>query len=121
MKLSNEQRAARREKRSEFLTRLVGEFIKIAFIALFFVLVGAMVWCFILMGLGITVNYLLPLGISGSLVAIFGAYAAATTGAKTSLNKNGLVKNKDGTITKVMEAAAKTVGTILNKDPGAAG
>ena len=121
MKLTEEQRAERREKRSEFLTRLVGEFIKIAFIAVFFVLVGSLVWCFILMGLGITVNYLLPLGISGSLVGVFGIYSAATTGAKKSLNNNGLVKNKDGTITKVMEAAVTAASTIFNKDTGAAG
>ena len=125
MKLSPEQREQRktehREKRSEFLTRLVGEFIKIAFIALFFVFVGLLVWCFILMGKEITINYLLPLGLSGSLAGIFGIYAGSTTSVKKSMNAAGITKNKDGTFSKMMDAAVSVAGTILNKDSGAAG
>ena len=117
MKLTPEQKAKRRASRSAFLSRLVDEFKKIAFIALFFVLVGGVVWCLILMGQGVAVNYLLPLGLSGSLVTIFGVYCASSTSAKKSLNDNGLMKNKDGTITKIIEAAS----TMFNKDSGAAG
>lgn len=122
MKLTPEQKAKRKAKRQEtrsaFLTRLVGEFIKIAFIAVFFIIVGWGTWCFILMGKDKAVNYLLPLGLAGSLVTVFGAYAAATTATKKSLNDNKLVKNKDGTITQIIEAAS----TIFNnKDSGAAG
>ena len=116
-----ERKVARREKRSEFLTRIVGEFIKIAFIAVFFVLVGLLIWCFILMGKSIAVNYLLPMGLATSLVSIFGIYAGATTSVKKSMNAAGITKNKDGTFTKIMEAAVSAAGTILNKDTGAAG
>lgn len=117
MKLSPEQKAKRRAARSAFTSRMVDEFKKVAFIALFFILVGGIVWCLILMGQGLTVNYLLPLGFSGSLVTIFGVYCVSSTSAKKSLNDNGLVKNKDGTITKIIEAAS----TMFNKDSGAAG
>lgn len=127
MKLSPEQieerKTDRREARSALRTRLVGEFIKIAFIAVFFILVGWGTWCFILMGRGVVVNYLLPLGIATTLVGVFGTYAAATTAAKKSLNDNDLVKNKDGTITKVVSAVASVVSNVVSgakDDSGAA-
>ena len=106
--LTQEQIDDRRAKRSAFLSRLVDEFKKIAFIALFFVLVGGIVWCFILMGKGITVNYLLPLGLAGSLVTIFGVYCASSTAEKKSLNKNGLVKDKGGTDAKIVDTVITT-------------
>jgi len=110
--LTQEQIDDRRAKRSAFLSRLVDEFKKVAFIALFFVLVGGIVWCFILMGKGITVNYLLPLGLSGSLVTIFGVYCASSTAEKKSLNKNGLTKDGSGTIAKIVNTVVSAASTL---------
>ena len=107
MRRSKEER---REARSRFLSRMVDEFKKVAFIAIFFVLVGGIVWYFILADKGTVLNYLLPLGFAGSLVSIFGVYAAASTSEKKSLNKNGLGKKKDGVIAKIVDTAEDLTG-----------
>lgn len=111
-KLTEEQIEARHAARSAFLSRLVDEFKKIAFMGVFVVLVGGIVWCFILMGRGIVVNYLLPLGLATSLVATFGIYAASATAEKKSLNQNGLVKDKGGTIAKIVNTVVSAASTL---------
>ncbi len=110
--LTQERIDDRRAKRSAFLSRLVDEFKKVAFIALFFVLVGAIIWCFILMGKSIIVNYLLPIGLATSLVATYGIYAASSTAEKKSLNKNGLVKDKGGTVAKIVDTVITTASKL---------
>lgn len=110
--LTQEQIDDRRAKRAALLSRCVDEFKKIAFIALFFVLLGCLVWCFILMGKGIAVNYLLPIGLATSMVTTYGIYAASATAEKKSLNQNGLAKDKGGTIAKIVNTVVSAASNF---------
>lgn len=116
MKLSAKEREKlrekRREKRSAFLTRMVDEFKKVGFIAIFFVCVGTIVWCMILYGKGVTptVSPSIPCAAFTILGAAFTFYCNAASKDKDSMNKNGMQKNKDGTVTKaVVDAITNTI------------
>ena len=112
-KLTDEQKEAlksvRREKRSAFLSRMVDEFKKIVLIATFFVVVGFLVWEHIIYANGTTPAF--PPTVSIALItAFFGTYLTycmSSTALKKSLNDNGMVKNKDGTFSKI-------VSTVVN-------
>ncbi len=110
-----EQREARRERRSAFLTRMVDEFKKVGFIAIFFVCVGAIVWCLILYGKGVTptVSPTIPCAAFTILGAAFTFYCKAASDDKKSLNSSGLTKNKDGTISRIISMAADTAATFV--------
>lgn len=122
-KITEKQCEEKREKRSAFRSRLVDEFKKVAFIGLFFFFVGCIIWCFILMGRSVTVNYLLPMGFGGFLVTLYGVYAASSAVEKKSLNDNDIVKNKDGTFSKIMNTVASVIAKSSEKsdDPEAKG
>lgn len=112
-KLTNAEKEAlkhvRREKRSAFLSRMVDEFKKIVLIATFFVVVGFLVWEHIIYANGTTPAF--PPTVSIALItAFFGTYLTycmSSTALKKSLNDNGMVKNKDGTFSKI-------VSTVVN-------
>ena len=112
-KLTDEQKEARKiarhEKRSEFLSRMVDEFKKIVLIATFFVVVGFLVWEHIIYANGTTPAF--PPTVSIALItAFFGTYLTycmSSTALKKSLNDNGMVKNKDGSFSKI-------VSTVVN-------
>ena len=112
-KLTDEQKEARKiarhEKRSEFLSRMVDEFKKIVLIATFFVVVGFLIWEHIIYANGTTPAF--PPTVSIALItAFFGTYLTycmSSTALKKSLNDNGMVKNKDGSFSKI-------VSTVVN-------
>ena len=112
-KLTDEQKEtlklAKHEKRSEFLSRMVDEFKKIVLIATFFVVVGFLVWEHIIYANGTTPAF--PPTVSIALItAFFGTYLTycmSSTALKKSLNDNGMVKNKDGSFSKI-------VSTVVN-------
>ena len=112
-KLTDEQKEtlklAKHEKRSAFLSRMVDEFKKIVLIATFFVVVGFLVWEHIIYANGITPAF--PPTVSIALItAFFGTYLTycmSSTALKKSLNDNGMVKNKDGSFSKI-------VSTVVN-------
>lgn len=120
MKKTAEQKAAikeeRREKRSKFLTRMVDEFKKVGFIAVFFVCVGTIVWSLVLYGMEITptLSPTIPCAAFALLGTAFAFYCNAVAKEKDSLNKNGLVKDKGGVITKIAETVTPIVKTIIN-------
>lgn len=112
-KLTDEQKEtlklAKHEKRSAFLSRMVDEFKKIVLIATFFVVVGFLVWEHIIYANGTTPAF--PPTVSIALItAFFGTYLTycmSSTALKKSLNDNGMVKNKDGSFSKI-------VSTVVN-------
>ena len=119
-KLTDEQKLAkkiaRREKRSAFLSRMVDEFKKIILIVMYPTVVGFLVWEHIIYAKGVTpvfpstVTVALITGLFGTIIA----YCIASYKEKDSLNKNGLVKGKDG----VIQKAAETVSTIIKTVTG---
>ena len=118
MKLTLEQKkqrkAERREKRSEFLSRMVDEFKKIILIVMYPTVVGFLVWEHIIYANGTTPTF--PSAITVALITgMFGtiiAYCIASYKEKDSLNKNGLVKGKDGVIQKAEEAVSTIIKTV---------
>lgn len=115
-------RCARREKRSAFLSRMMDEFKKIGFVATFVFCVIIITWCLVLytislvstessiipaVATGLQIISVTAFGIIGSAFAF---YCTSATKEKTSLNDNKMVKNKDGTFSKIAEA----VSTVLN-------
>ena len=120
-KLTDEQRDARRiarhEKRSEFLSRMVDEFKKIVLIATFFVVVGFLVWEHIIYANGTTPAF--PPTVSIALItAFFGTYLTycmSSTALKKSLNDNGMVKNKDGTFSKIVSTVVNAFSNSTTK------
>ena len=116
MKLSDEDRAARREKRSAMLTHLVDEFKKVVLIALFPVCVGTVVWSFILYGKGVTptVSPTIPCAALTILGGVYFAYCMSSSKDKKSLNDNGLIKGKDGTISKIANAVMNAATNIVS-------
>lgn len=122
-KLTDEQKetmkCARHEKRSEFLSRMVDEFKKVGFIATVVFCMAIIIWCMVLytksivdptsqiiasVASGLQIVASVAFGIIGTA---FTAYCAASTSAKKSLNDNGMVKNKDGSFSKI-------VSTVVN-------
>lgn len=125
MKLTPEQKTKRRADRSAFLSRLFDEFKKVAFIAFFFVGVGFLVWTFILYGKQVnpTVSPTIPVAIITALFGSYFSYCTAASKDKDSLNKNGLTKSNDGTISKIVTPIVEAAKNIFNSkdDSGAAG
>ena len=119
-KLTDEQKealkCARRGKRSAFLSRMVDEFKKIILIVMYPTVVGFLVWEHIIYEKGVTPTF--PSTITVALITgLFGtiiAYCITSYKEKDSLNKNGLVKGKDG----VIQKAAETVSTIIKTVTG---
>lgn len=118
MKLTPEQKkqrkAERREKRSEFLSRMVDEFKKIMVIYATFFVTGFLVWEHIIYANGVTPAF--PSAVTVALISgyftVIVAYCFAAYKEKDSLNKNGLVKNKDGMIQKSAEAVSTIIKTV---------
>ena len=120
-KLTDEQKEAlklvKHEKRSAFLSRMVDEFKKIVLIATFFVVVGFLVWEHIIYANGTTPAF--PPTVSIALItAFFGTYLTycmSSTALKKSLNDNGMVKNKDGTFSKIVSTVVNAVTNATAK------
>ena len=120
-KLTDEQKEAlklvKHEKRSAFLSRMVDEFKKIVLIATFFVVVGFLVWEHIIYANGTTPAF--PPTVSIALItAFFGTYLTycmSSTALKKSLNDNGMVKNKDGTFSKIVSTAVNAFNNSTAK------
>lgn len=104
----------RREKRSAFLSRMVDEFKKIILIVMYPTVVGFLIWEHIIYAKGTTPVF--PSAITVALITgMFGtiiAYCIASYKEKDSLNKNGLVKGKDGIIQKAAEAVSTIIKTV---------
>lgn len=117
MSEKEERKSKKRERISKFLTRMVDEFKKIGFIAIFFVCVGTIVWCMILYGKGTTptVSPTIPCAAFTILGAAFTFYCKAASDDKKSLNSNGLTKSADGTITKIISSVINSA-TESNDD-----
>ena len=117
-KLTDEQeeelKCARREKRSAFLSRMVDEFKKIVLIALFPLFAGTIIWCLVLYTLKVTpsVSPTIPIAAMGFLSGAYFVYCSSAAKEKDSLNKNGLVKGKDGVISKAAEAVSTIIKTV---------
>ena len=117
-KLTDEQKeelkCARREKRSAFLSRMVDEFKKIVLIALFPLFAGTIIWCLVLYTLKVTptVSPTIPIAAMGFLSGAYFVYCSSAAKEKDSLNKNGLVKGKDGVIAKAAEAVSTIIKTV---------
>ena len=117
-KLTDEQKLAkkiaRREKRSAFLSRMVDEFKKIILIVMYPTVVGFLVWEHIIYEKGVTPTF--PSTITVALITgLFGtiiAYCITSYKEKDSLNKNGLVKGKNGVIQKAEEAVSTIIKTV---------
>lgn len=107
-------RCARREKRSAFLSRMVDEFKKIVLIALFPLFAGTIIWCLVLYTLKTTpsVSPTIPIAAMGFLSGAYFVYCSSAAKEKDSLNKNGLVKGKDGVIAKAAEAVSTIIKTV---------
>lgn len=118
MKLTPEQKkqrkAERREKRSEFLSRMVDEFKKIMVIYATFFVTGFLVWEHIIYANGVTPAF--PSAVTVALISgyftVIVAYCFAAYAEKNSLNKNGMVKGKDGVIVKATETVASIIKTV---------
>ena len=116
--ISDEQKealkCARRGKRSAFLSRMVDEFKKIILIVMYPTVVGFLVWEHIIYAKGTTPVF--PSAITVALITgLFGtiiAYCITSYKEKDSLNKNGLVKGKDGVIQKAAEAVSTIIKTV---------
>lgn len=117
-KLTDEQKeelkCARREKRSAFLSRMVDEFKKIVLIALFPLFAGTIIWCLVLYTLKVTpsVSPTIPIAAMGFLSGAYFVYCSSAAKEKDSLNKNGLVKGKDGVISKAAEAVSTIIKSV---------
>ena len=117
-KLTDEQKEmlklSKQEKRSAFLSRMVDEFKKIILIVMYPTVVGFLIWEHIIYANGTTPTF--PSAITVALITgMFGtiiAYCIASYKEKDSLNKNGLVKGKDGVIQKAAEAVSTIIKTV---------
>lgn len=109
-----EIRCARREKRSAFFSRMVDEFKKVMVIYATFFVTGFLVWEHIIYAQGVTPAF--PSAVTVTLISgYFGvivAYCFAAYAEKNSLNKAGLIKDKNGVITKAAEAVSTIVKTV---------
>ena len=119
--LTDEQKealkCARREKRSAFLSRMVDEFKKIILIVMYPTVVGFLVWEHIIYAKGTTPTF--PSAITVALITgMFGtiiAYCITSYKEKDSLNKNNMVKNKDGTLSKIVSTVVNVVTNATAK------
>ena len=113
-------RCAKREKRSAFLSRLVDEFKKIMVIYATFFVTGFLVWEHIIYAQGVTPAF--PSAVTVALVSgyftVIVAYCFAAYAEKNSLNKAGLVKDKNGVIAKATEAVSTIVKTVTGNTTG---
>ena len=109
-----ELKIVRREKRSAFRSRMVDEFKKIVLIALFPLFSGIIIWCMVLYTLKTTpsVSPTIPIAAMGFLSGAYFVYCSSAAKEKDSLNKNGLVKGKDGVIAKAAEAVSTIIKTV---------
>ena len=109
-----ELKLVRREKRSAFLSRMVDEFKKIILIVMYPTVVGFLIWEHIIYEKGVTPTF--PSTITVALITgLFGtiiAYCITSYKEKDSLNKNGLIKGKDGVIQKSAEAVSTIIKTV---------
>lgn len=118
MKLTPEEKeklkVERREKRSAFLTRMVDEFKKVVLIALFPLFAGTIIWCLIMYANGVTptVSPTVPIAAMGFLSGAYFVYCSSAAKEKDSLNKSGLIKGKDGVISKAAEAVSTIIKTV---------
>ena len=118
-----ERKDNRRVARSAFLSRFVDEFKKVGFIWTVFFCMGIIVWGMALYTKGVTTPGI-QVAISAAFVIIgtaFTVYCNAASRDKDSLNKNGLMKSSDGTISKIVAPiveAAKTILTSKQDPPG---
>lgn len=107
-------RCARREKRSAFFSRMVDEFKKVMVIYATLFVTGFLVWEHIIYAQGVTPAF--PSAVTVALISgYFGvvvAYCFAAYAEKNSLNKAGMVKGKDGLITKAAEAVSTIIKTV---------
>lgn len=118
MKLTPEQKKhrkeERREKRSEFLSRMVDEFKKIMVIYATFFVTGFLVWEHIIYANGVSPAF--PSAVTVALISgyftVIVAYCFAAYKEKDSLNKAGMVKGKDGVISKAAEAVSTIIKTV---------
>ena len=131
-KLTAEQeearKVARHDRRSEFLSRMVDEFKKVGFIATVVFCMSIIIWCMVLytksivdsssqiiasVASGLQIVASVAFGIIGTA---FTAYCAASTSAKKSLNDNNMVKNKDGTFSKIVSTVVNAVTNATAKN-----
>ena len=118
MKLTPEQKKQRKEERrkmrSAFSSRLVDEFKKVMVIYATMFVTGFLVWEHIIYANGVTPAF--PSAVTVALISgyftVIVAYCFAAYKEKDSLNKNGLVKNKDGVIQKAAEAVSTIIKTV---------
>jgi len=118
MKLTPEQKkqhkAERREKRSEFLSRMVDEFKKVMVIYATMFVTGFLVWEHIIYASGVSPAF--PSAVTVALISgyftVIVAYCFASYAEKNSLNKSGMVKGKDGVISKAAEAVSTIIKTV---------
>lgn len=127
-KLTDEQKCAlkvaRREKRSAFLSRMVDEFKKVGFIATFVFCIIVITWCMTLYTLSLvcteltiipsvaTALQIISVTAFGIIGTAFAFYCNAASRDKDSLNKNGLIKGKDGVIQKAAESVSTIIKTV---------
>lgn len=132
-KLTDEERLKRRAKRHEkhsaFLSRMVDEFKKVGFIGTFVFCVIVIVWCMALFTVSLispeasiipsvaTALQIIAVTAFGILGSAFAFYCKAASGDKDSLNSNGLTKNKDGTISKIISTVASAAATFVTPKP----
>ena len=110
-----EKRAARREKRSKFLTRMVDEFKKIVLVLLFPLFSGVIIWSMILYTRDSAMSPTVPIAAMGFLSGAYFVYCSAASKDKDSLNKNGLIKTADGAIKKAVSAVGEIVSNVTGK------
>ena len=123
-----ELKLIRREKRSAFRSRMVDEFKKVGFIATVVFCMSIIIWCMVLytksivdsssqiiasVASGLQIVASVAFGIIGTA---FTAYCAASTSAKKSLNDNNMVKNKDGTFSKIVSTVVNAVTNATAKN-----
>ena len=118
-----ELKLVRREKRSAFLSRMVDEFKKVGFIATFVFCVIIITWCMVFYTIVLvskltiipsiaTALQIISVTAFGIIGTAFAFYCNAASKEKDSLNKNGLVKGKDGVIQKAEEAVSTIIKTV---------
>lgn len=109
-----EKRAARREKRSKFLTRMVDEFKKIVLIVMFPTVVGFLAWEHSIYQNGGDVPSAIPVALISGLFGTIITYCISSYKEKDSLNKNGLIKGSDGVIKKAVSSVTSVVSGIIS-------
>ena len=109
-----EKRAARRAKRSKFLTRMVDEFKKIVLIVMFPTVVAFLAWEHSIYQNGGDLPASIPVALISGLFGTIIAYCISSYKEKDSLNKNGLIKGSDGVIKKGVSSVASIVSGVIS-------